>query len=112
MRTETEVSAHKESDKKSKSRKGRYRERLNITISPENYKWLEKIPNKSRFVDELITAVKNQIEPRVIVITGFGDVPVVRGLPSQAKGAGFRVRSRRGSRVQIPPPAFSIKSFT
>ena len=31
-----------------------------------------------------------------------------RGLPSQVKGAGFRVPSRRGSRVQIPPPALTI----
>ena len=32
-------------------------------------------------------------------------------MPSQVKGAGFRVPSRRGSRVQIPPPASdSIKT--
>lgn len=31
----------------------------------------------------------------------------VRGLPSQVKGAGFRVQSRRSSRVRIPSPAYS-----
>ena len=30
---------------------------------------------------------------------------LLRGLPSQVKGAGLRTLSRRGSWVQIPPPA-------
>ena len=36
-------------------------------------------------------------------------LPYERGLPSQDKGAGLRVPSRRGSWVQIPPPALLIK---
>ena len=37
--------------------------------------------------------------------------PVVfeRGLPSQVKGAGLRTLSRRGSWVQIPPPALEVQ---
>ena len=33
-----------------------------------------------------------------------------QGLPSQVKGAGLRTLSRRGSWVQIPPPALWIYS--
>ncbi len=35
-----------------------------------------------------------------------------RGLPSQVKGAGLRTLSRRGSWVQIPPPAPDTQRFT
>ena len=38
---------------------------------------------------------------RLLFLEGF----LRRGLPSQVKGAGLRTLSRRGSWVQIPPPA-------
>jgi intergrase/recombinase len=47
----------------------RERQRLNITLSKENYEFLKKVvPNASRFIDGLIDSVKTQMHPATVLM--------------------------------------------
>jgi hypothetical protein len=48
---------------------------------------------------------RRSLRIRLNTTTARDWLPLLRGLPSQVKGAGFRVQSRRCSWVRIPSPA-------
>ena len=90
-----------------KSRTNRNRPRLNITISKDNLEWLRKnVSNISKFIDRLVESAKSGIEPAFVVISPVS----LAGVAELGKGAGLKTLSRRGPRVQIPPPALILES--
>ncbi len=72
----------------------------------ENHHWLkENISNVSHFLSKVIDELKNQIEG-CLILTPPKTHPVIQaGVAEPGKGAGLKTLSRRGPRVQIPPPA-------
>ncbi len=75
MSTKKHVSGQKKKEPKgSEGRKepsdGRIRKRLHITLDPSIYDWLKKsTDNASRFIENLVRAVSQQIRPVAVVIT-------------------------------------------
>ena len=103
MGTETHLSGQNKSQPEQRKRQTkRNKPRLHITLKKANLEWLRKVtPNISKFLDEVIDRLREQTEPYVILISPSEGA----GVAESGKGARFRVWSRRGPRVQIPPPA-------
>ncbi len=80
--------------------------RMTVWWTPENYHWLkENVSNVSHFLNRVIDDIKSQIEPRLILISPKTPLINQAGVAEPGKGAGLKTLSRRGPRVQIPPPA-------
>ena len=75
MSTKTHVSGQKKKEAESpEGRKepanDRYRKRLHITLDPAIYEWLKKsTDNASRFIENLVNAVSQGIQPLAFVIS-------------------------------------------
>ncbi len=81
MSTKKHVSGQKKKEAKgsegqTEQANGRYRKRLHITLDPSIYEWLKKsTDNASRFIENLVMAVSQQIRPVAVVITEFRTPP-------------------------------------
>ena len=90
-----------------KAQPNRSKIRMTVWWTSENYHWLkENISNVSHFLNKVIDELKNQIEPRLILITPKTHSIFQAGVAESGKGAGLKTLSRRGPGVQIPPPAW------
>ena len=75
MPIKTHVSGQKKKEAESPESRtepaeGRIRKRLHITLDPSTYDWLKKsTDNASRFIENLVMAVSQQIQPIAFVIS-------------------------------------------
>ncbi len=75
MSTKTHVSGQKKKEAESPEGQkgqanGRFRKRLHITLDPSIYDWLKKnTDNASRFIESLVNAISQQIQPLAFVIS-------------------------------------------
>ena len=64
------VRTNKKEGKGRKSAASRHRPRIHITLSQEVYDWLHSnVSNISKFIEQLIIASKEQIEPAFVLIS-------------------------------------------
>lgn len=65
----------KASESRKEQGENRFRKRLHITLDPEVYQWLKnKTDNASKFIENLVKAISQEIKPVAVVISAKGDI--------------------------------------